>query len=126
MNSEETKNKLIEKMKQKALEWQSSEKKEPAVETFEETNQSSLELRLITELKKIIADSSLERKVIFLTVLNEQEKKITEDGESMKLPEVVRNLTRKEEIKSQVTELTKKYSLNGKTLCYLWGIENGK
>ncbi|MEM0372703.1 MAG: hypothetical protein QXO69_02580 [archaeon] len=91
-------------------------------ETSEE-NRFYAELSLISELKSIVSSSNLERKTVLLTALEDQEQKIRNGFEATRLPEIVRNLAKKPEVKDRVITATKKYRISGESLHYLWGLE---
>lgn len=127
--TEDIKNKILEKWKQKAMEWHMSRggsiKIPERSEGFIPEDKSiEVEMAFIKELKKIIVDSKLERKSILLNVLANQERNLEKGVEPGKLPDVVRNIAKKEEISNKVIKLAKEYNIGGVNLCFLWGLEN--
>lgn len=127
--TEEVKNKILEKWKQKAMKWHMGKGgkvkiPEKAEEFIPENKSIEVEMAFIKELKRIIVDSDIERKSILLNVLANQERNLEKGIEPGKLPDVIRNISRKEEISSEVIRLAKEYNIGGVNLCYLWGLEN--
>lgn len=126
---EEMKKKVLEKWKQKAMEWHISKGgsvkiPEKAKEFIPEDKSIEVEMAFIKELKKIIVDSNLDRKSILLNVLANQERNLEKGIEPGKLPDVIKNIARKDEISSDVIRIAKEYNISGVNLCYLWGLEN--
>ena len=112
----------VEKLKQRAMEWHEKQTPSDTIEN-DEKNSGNAELNLISELKKIIVSSNIERKTVPLMALTDQEQRLERGIEATRLPEVVRNLTKKPEIKDRVITATKKYRVSGESLHYLWGLE---
>ena len=123
---EEIKAKVLEKMKSGAMDWHKkklSEETEGSIDAGEEDSVKQ-ELALVRELKKIIVDSSLDRKSVYLSALATPEHMLERGKTPPNLPEVVRSLLRKNELKGRVLEATKKYKVCGKSYFYLWGLDN--
>jgi len=123
---DEIKEKVLEKWKSKAMEWHKKElaaEGEIVVDSSEEES-TRQELALVRELKKIVLESSLDRKSIYLTALATPEQMLERGRTPQNLPEVVKGLLKKAELKSRVIEVTKKYKVGGKSYFYLWGLDD--
>lgn len=123
---DEIKEKVLEKWKSKAMEWH---KKELAMEgdmVLDSSEEDSIrqELTLVRELKKIVLESGLDRKSIYLTALATPEQMLERGKTPQNLPEVVKGLLKKTELKSRVIEVTKKYKVGGKSYFYMWGLDD--
>ena len=124
--NDDAKSKILEKWKNKAIDWH---KKELATEgelsiDANEEDSAKQELAMVRELKQIVLDSTLDRKSIYLTALATPEQMLERGKTPENLPLVVRSLVRKTEIKAKVLEVTKKYKIGGKSYFYLWGLED--
>jgi len=123
---DEIKEKVLEKWKSKAMEWHKKElaaEGEIVVDSGEEES-TRQELALVRELKKIVLESSLDRKSIYLTALATPEQMLERGRTPQNLPEVVKSLLKKAELKSRVIEVTKKYKVGGKSYFYMWGLDD--
>ena len=123
---DEIKEKVLEKWKSKAMEWHKKElaaEGEIVVDSSEEES-TRQELALVRELKKIVLESSLDRKSIYLTALATPEQMLERGRTPQNLPEVVKSLLKKAELKSRVIEVTKKYKVGGKSYFYMWGLDD--
>lgn len=123
---DEIKAKVLDKWKSKAMEWH---KKELAAEgeiVVDSSEKDSIgqELALVRELKKIVLESGLDRKSIYLTALATPEQMLERGKTPQNLPEIVRGLLKKAELKSKVLEVTKKYKVGGKSYFYMWGLDD--
>ncbi len=123
---DEIKAKLLDKWKSRAMEWH---KKELAADgdivlDSSEEDSTRQELALVRELKKIVLESSLDRKSIYLTALATPEQMLERGRTPQNLPEVVKGLLKKTELKSRVIEVTKKYKVGGKSYFYMWGLDD--
>lgn len=126
MDEIDVKQKAIDKLRKSAMQWHESKIDKPVhneIVIESDDKNTEQELLLITEIKQAVIDSKLDRKSVFLTGLAEQEAKIQRNVDATKLPEIIKNLAKKDEVKDKIREITKKYGLNGKTYHYLWGIE---
>jgi len=123
---EDVKAKILEKWKNKAIEWHKKELAEEGQIGVDATEEESVnqELALVRELKRIVLESSLDRKSVYLTALATPEHMLERKKTPPNLPDVVRGLLRKGELKSKVLEVTKKYKVGGKSYFYLWGLDD--
>jgi hypothetical protein len=122
---EEIKAKVLEKWKNKAMEWHKKELAEEGLSIdASEDNSANQELTMVRELKRAVLESNLDRKSIYLTALATPEHMLERGKTPQNLPEVVRSLLRKSELKDKVLEITKKYKVNGKSYFYLWGLDD--
>lgn len=115
----------LEKLKQDAMEWY--EKKQPSIARATKKKQDNnsedsikQELAIIKQLKKIIANSELERKAILLEAMSTAEYKLKKGKMPENLPSMVEQLTKKEDIKDQVINTLKQYKLNNIAYYDLW------
>ena len=122
----DAKERALEKMKKGALDWHKKELAEEWEISSDASEQDAItqELELVRELKKIIVESNLERKSVFLSALAIPEQMLERGKTSQNLPMVMRNLLRKEEIRGKVLEATKKYKVAGKSYYYMWGLDD--
>ena len=123
---DEIKARVLDKWKSKAMEWH---KKELAAEgeivaDSSEDDSTKQELVLVRELKKIVLDSGLDRKSVYLTALATPEQMLERGRTPQNLPEVVKGLLKKTELKNRVIEVTKKYKVGGKSYFYMWGLDD--
>jgi hypothetical protein len=123
---DEIKAKVLEKWKSKAMDWHKKELAEEGQISVDATEDESAnqELALVRELKRIVLESGLDRKSIYLTALATPEHMLERGRTPQNLPEVVRGLLKKEELKSRVIEVMKKYKVGGKSYFYLWGLDD--
>ncbi len=123
---EDVKAKILEKWKSKAIEWHKKELAEEGQIGVDATEEESVnqELALVRELKRIVLESNLDRKSVYLTALATPEHMLERKKTPPNLPDVVRGLLRKGELKSKVLEVTKKYKVGGKSYFYLWGLDD--
>jgi hypothetical protein len=123
---EDVKAKILEKWKNKAIEWHKKELAEEGQIGVDATEEESVnqELALVRELKRIVLESSLDRKSVYLTALATPEHMLERKKTPPNLPDVVRGLLRKGELKDKVLEVTKKYKVGGKSYFYLWGLDD--
>lgn len=124
---EEAKDKAIKRLKDSAMDWYKNQKENVEVQEKEyipESESNNVELDFVRALKKLIMDSELDRKSVLLVALANQERSLERGIAPEKLPEVVRNISRKPEIKSKVISLSKYYRIGNSDLCYLWGLED--
>jgi len=123
---EDIKAKVLEKWKSKAMDWHKKELAEEGQIGIDATEDESAnqELALVRELKRIVLESNLDRKSIYLTALATPEHMLERGRTPPNLPEVVRGLLKKEELKARVLEVMKKYKIGGKSYFYLWGLDD--
>jgi len=123
---EDVKAKILEKWKNKAMDWHKKELAEEGQIGVDATEEESVnqELALVRELKRIVLESSLDRKSVYLTALATPEHMLERKKTPPNLPDVVRGLLRKGELKDKVLEVTKKYKVGGKSYFYLWGLDD--
>jgi hypothetical protein len=125
---EDVKKRVLEKLKKGATDWHQKEMAEemPNSLTIDATEEDSVkqELSLIRELKKVIVDSSLDRKSVYLSALASPEQMLERGRTPPNLPDVVRGLLKKDELKNSVLDITKKYRISGKSYYYLWGLDD--
>jgi hypothetical protein len=123
---EDVKAKILEKWKNKAIEWHKKELAEEGQIGVDATEEESVnqELALVRELKRIVLESNLDRKSVYLTALATPEHMLERKKTPPNLPDVVRGLLRKGELKDKVLEVTKKYKVGGKSYFYLWGLDD--
>jgi hypothetical protein len=129
--------KLIAKYRKNAIDWHKSKYADkPAQEKVEEKAEGASvdevkkqsfdqELALIEDLKNVVMESTLEenRKPIFLGILRSAEEKLRAGTPHERLPDIVRNLTEKGELKNGVLEATKRHSVDDQSFYYLWGLK---
>ena len=123
---DEIKAKVLEKWKSKAMDWHKKELAEEGQISVDATEDESVsqELSMVRELKKIVLESGLDRKSIYLTALATPEHMLERGRTPPNLPDVVRGLLKKEELKARVLEVMKKYKVGGKSYFYLWGLDD--
>lgn len=123
---EDVKAKVLEKWRNRAMEWHKKELAEDNQITVDATEDESAnqELAMVRELKKIVLDSGLDRKSIYLTALATPERLLERGKTPANLPDVVKGLLKKEELKGRVLEVMKKYKVGGKSYFYLWGLDD--
>jgi len=123
---EDIKAKVLEKWKSKAMDWHKKELAEEGQISVDATEDESVsqELSMVRELKKIVLESGLDRKSIYLTALATPEHMLERGRTPPNLPDVVRGLLKKEELKARVLEVMKKYKVGGKSYFYLWGLDD--
>ena len=125
---EDYKEKALEKIRQRAMDWHSDkaeDKEGDKVFSAPEAKSAEAELGLVLELKKIIQQSTIERKEVLLAALQAQENMLVEGRIPEKLPYLVKNILNKKEITDRVTDAAKRYRIAGESLYYLWGLEDG-
>jgi len=134
---EDTSERVAEKMRKSAMKWHTERHEtriEPVIEkpkktdeeaTKKKTDSLEQELALIQELIQIVEESDLEdgRKAVFLGVLRGAEEKLREGEVHPHMPDIVRNLADKPELRNRVIEATKHYSVDNQSFYYLWGLE---
>lgn len=130
MENEEAKQRAIDRLRNRAVDWYEKQG-DPTVETTEapgpavpESDAPRVEMAFLLELMKLIGGSNLERKSVVLQALSNQQLKLEVGKPAEKLPELVRHLVRKEEIKFLVLALAKKYKIGKHDLTYWWGLEH--
>jgi hypothetical protein len=123
---EDIKAKVLEKWKSKAMDWHKKELAEEGQISVDATEDESVsqELSMVRELKKIVLESGLDRKSIYLTALATPEHMLERGRTPPNLPDVVRGLLKKEGLKAKVLEVMKKYKVGGKSYFYLWGLDD--
>jgi len=123
---EDIKAKILEKWKNRAMDWHKKELAEEGQIGVDATEEESVnqELALVRELKKIVLESNLDRKSVYLTALATPEHMLERGKTPPNLPEVVKGLLRKGELKDKVLDVTKKYKVGGKSYFYLWGLDD--
>jgi hypothetical protein len=123
---DEIKARVLDKWKSKAMEWHKKELAEDGEIALDSSEEDSTkqELALVRELKRIVLESSLDRKSIYLTALATPEQMLERGRTPQNLPEVVKGLLKKTELKSKVLEVTKKYKVGGKSYFYMWGLDD--
>jgi len=129
VENEEAKQRAIDKLRNRAVDWYEKQG-DPTVEStgapgpaVPESEAPKVELEFLMELMKLIGDSNLERKSVILQALSNQQLKLETGSPAEKLPELVKNLIRKDEVKFHVLTLAKKYKIGKQDLAYWWGLE---
>lgn len=134
--------KIAEKYKKNALTWYQSkssqpkynvlniESKIPESEESKETENKELntyaqEAMLVDDIKNAILESSIheDRKDIYMNVLEDVQEKIKNGDVPISLPDIVKNMIAKPELRDRIMECCGKYSIDGKTYTYLWGLK---
>jgi hypothetical protein len=132
LDAKKPREKTLEKMKKRATEWHAKRRDVPASEraivddegisTGGAEEAIKRELSIVRELKAVVANSKLERKVVFLSALQSAQELLERGSIPDNLPIVVKNLSRKDEVRDDVYAITKKYRTGGATYFYQWGI----
>ena len=123
----EIQKKLIERYKKGAIDWY-SEKTKAAPETIKkptyEEEDLSNEIQLIEKIEHIIENSNFEssRKAIFIGSLKSSREELKEGSVPERLPNIVRNLCKKESIGNQIKTACELATNGGKSYAYLWGL----
>ncbi|MFH0987001.1 MAG: hypothetical protein V1911_03025 [Candidatus Micrarchaeota archaeon] len=82
-----------------------------------------VEREYINELLGMIDKTSIENKSVLRIGLISQLSALDKGEDAVRLPAIIRNLARKEQIKDRVLTITKKHRVDGKSLHELWGLE---
>jgi len=112
----EVKEKVLEKIKEKALAWH-------AGRNVQEKDAGGQELKMIKEIKKTIVESSLNNKAILLITIKTLKDKLEKKENPETLPIFVKNLAKKPEIREKILEITKKYNVSGLSYYDLWDLK---
>ena len=123
---EEVKKRVLEKLRKEATEWHKTELAKDGDISIDssEADSAKHELVMVRELKQAVLDSGLDRKSVHLSALAIQEQMLERGRTPPNLPDVVRNMMKKDELKGKVLEITKKYKISGKSYYYLWGLDD--
>ena len=91
-------------------------------EAYDSDDDTAQELRIITDVKKLIVSANLDRASIFLDTLASFEYQLRKGRIPENMPQMLRNLAKKPEIAAGLKTILNKYTLNGVSYYYQWGI----
>ncbi len=126
---DDVKQRALDKMKGRAMNWYTDMKSRevadvdaPIRRDISESENPEQELRMLRDIKKAVAESSIERKDIVLMTLHTLERQLEKGQSPQNFPIVVKNLGKKPEIAGEVSNITKRYMVGASSYYYMWGL----